>query len=65
MPYDTTSPPGSWQREIDHKLDTPQKLWAEIYELRSRIRSYLYEIDQLKARIDELETSNAHWLKEP
>jgi len=65
MQYDKESPPGSWQREIDYKLDTPQKLWAEIYELRSRIRAYLYEIDQLKTRIDELESSNSHWLKEP
>lgn len=65
MIWDKDSPPGSWQREFDYKLDTPQKLWEEIHELRSRIKSYIHEIDQLQARIDELESSNAHWLKEP
>lgn len=65
MTHDARNPPDAWQREIDRSLDTPQKLWAEIYELRGRINSYKYRIQQLQTRIDELESANAHWHREP
>jgi hypothetical protein len=61
---DTTSPPGSWQREIDFKMTRPDQLRAEIYDQRRRIAEYLREIEQLRTRVRELEAREAAWCKE-
>ena len=65
MVIDTTSPPGSWQRELDFKLTRPDQLRTEIYEQRRRIAEYLREIEQLRARVRELEAREAGWVREP
>jgi hypothetical protein len=62
---DTSSPPGSWQREIDFKMTRPDQLRAEIYDQRRRIAEYVREIEQLRARVRELEAREAAWCKEP
>jgi hypothetical protein len=65
MTIDTTSPPGSWQRELDYKMSRPDQLRAEIYEQRRRIAEYLREIEQLRARVRELEARESAWVREP
>lgn len=59
-----TSPPGSWERELDFKRSTPEQLRAEIYDQRKRIAGYVREIEQLRARIIELEAREASWCRE-
>jgi hypothetical protein len=65
MTIDTTSPPGSWQRELDFKMCRPDQLRTEIYEQRRRIAEYLREIEQLRARVRELEARESAWVREP
>lgn len=65
MTIDTTSPPGSWRREIDWKLTTPEQLRAEIAEQRKRIAEYVSEIETLRARVRELEARESAWGREP
>ena len=56
----------TWQREMDYKLDTVNQLWTEIYELRSRINSYIIEINKLEDQVAQLrhDSYNA-WMREP
>ena len=65
MICDTTSPPGSWRREIDFRLTTTEQLRAEINDQRKRIADYLSEIEQLRARVRELEARESAWVREP
>lgn len=65
MTIDTTSPPGSWRREIDFKLTTPEQLRAEIFDQRKRIAGYVAEIERLRARVRELEAREQAWVREP
>ncbi len=65
MTIDTTSPPGSWERELDFKRTTPAEMRADILEMRKRIRAYLNEIEQLRARVRELEARESAWVREP
>jgi hypothetical protein len=62
---DTTSPPGSWERELDFKRTSPAEMRADILEMRKRIRAYLAEIEQLRARVRELEARDSAWVREP
>ncbi len=65
MTIDTTSPPGSWERELDFKRTAPHEMRADILEMRKRIRAYLNEIEQLRARVRELEARESAWVREP
>jgi peptidoglycan hydrolase CwlO-like protein len=56
----------AWQREMDYKLDTVSKLWTEIYELRSRINSYMIEINKLEDQVAQLRhDAYDAWMREP
>ena len=65
MICDTTSPPGSWRREIDFRLTTTEQLRAEIAEQRKRIAGYVAEIERLRDRVRELEAREQAWVREP
>ena len=65
MTIDTTSPPGSWERELDFKRSTPAELRAEIFDQRKRIAGYVAEIERLRARVRELEGREQAWVREP
>lgn len=49
MTTDTESPSGSWEREWDARPHSTDELRKEIASLRERIRSYVGEIEELKA----------------
>lgn len=56
----------AWQRELDYKLDSVGKLWTEIYELRSRIHSYVLQINRLEDELAQLRhDAHAGWMREP
>ena len=56
----------AWQREMDYKLDTVNKLWVEICEFRSRINSCMIEINKLEDQVAQLRhDSYDAWMKEP
>ena len=65
MTIDTTSPPGSWEREWDARSHSETEYRNEIRELRARVRAYLAEIERLRAENDELRAANARWVMEP
>lgn len=62
---DTESDPGSWEREWDGRTHTVTEYQIEIRDLRQRIRSYIREISDLKAQLQEEQARNSEWVREP
>lgn len=62
---DNESPAGSWQREWDARPHTTEEYRQEIRELRERLRTYLLEVERLKAELMVLQARDARWVQEP
>lgn len=65
MTIDTTSPPGSWEREWDARAHTVDEYRREIRELRIRVIEYLAEIHDLQHEVHELRERERQWSMEP